>query len=292
MQRSPLLQLPGDIRNIIWDFVFHQADDVHVDFSMDQARRTDSASIFALSMTCRELYNETRDLPFWLNTVHFHVPVVQDLSVVRSHRYQNSAPALPPARRRVVEVPYNGNLASKDVALRQKAQEYITLAMRLPQVDHITTRLWEVLSRPAVLRRLRRVHVHLGFQTNNIFVERFYTAWAEVLPYLRLLRDHTELRVSFQLRLSRRLVVHYDFKVDSEAMLQEMDQCVLVDGELSLPEIASINAVRSRVWHGLFEDGVMKAYSRRVSVSLAGGCISRTQARMVVGGGGVSLLVS
>ncbi|KAF2217678.1 hypothetical protein CERZMDRAFT_92333 [Cercospora zeae-maydis SCOH1-5] len=253
-QASLLLSLPGDIRNIIWEFVFERADGMHVDFSVDPTSRRGHRSVFALSMTCRYLYNETRDLPFWLNVVHLHAPVLQDLSVLCSHRYQDSPPTPPFPSRRLVEVPFHGDLASKHVALRQKAQEYVTMAMRIPHVDLVTTRMWMLLSKPDVLRALRKVHVHLGFQTNNVFLDRFYTAWDEASPYLRMLRVHTELRVSFQLRLSRRLVVQYDFRTaDAEVMLSDVDRCVVMEGDLTLPEMASVNTVRFQIWHGLFE---------------------------------------
>lgn len=293
VQKSPFLQLPGDIRNIIYDFVFQRPDGMHIDMDADQKLHNNYHGIFALSMTCREIYIETRDLPFWLNTVHLRVPVLQDLSVVRSSRYRDSAPApthLAP-RRKVTRKSDYGDLASTDMAIRQKAQDCVTLAMRQPHIEHITTRLWDVLNSPSTLQRLRRVHFHLGFQTNNVFIERFYTAWMEVLPYLRLLREHADLRVSFQLRLSRRLVVHYDFKVDdADAMLREMDSCVLADGELSLPELATVNAVRFRVWSGLFgADDIGKCpgpYSlpRRRKMDRRG-------VSMAVVGGGVRLVV-
>lgn len=140
--------------------------------------------------------------------------------------------------------------------MQRKAQEYVTLAMRMPHIEHHTSCLRDLLSRPVILQRLRRVQLHLGFQTNNVFLERFYMAWTEILPYVRLLRGHVDLRLSFQLRLSRRLVVDYDFEANgSAAMLSEMDSCVLAEGELSVAELATVNAVRLRVWSGLFGAG-------------------------------------
>ncbi|GIZ43965.1 hypothetical protein CKM354_000717400 [Cercospora kikuchii] len=283
-QPSMLLSLPGDIRNIIWDYVFQRADGLHVDLSVDRKRRHDYRSIFALSMTCRHLYNETRGLPLWLNVVHLHVPVLQDLSVLCSHRYQDSAPSMqPPTSRRIIEAPFCGDLASKHVALRNKAQEYVTLAMRLPHVDMITTRLWTMLSKPHILRSLRKVHVHLGFQTNNVFLERFYTAWEEVLPYLLLLRNYTELRVSFQLRLSRRLVVHYDFRTDdAEMMLSDVDRCVLREGDLTLPEMASVNAIKWRIRRGLFDMTTPRSHLPRPQVKKSSATVPCWTSREVV----------
>ena len=292
IQKSPFLQLPGDIRNIVYDFVFRQPDGMHVDMDADQKPYKQDRGIFALSMTCRAIYNETRDLPFWLNTVHLRVPVLQDLTVVRSSRYRDSVPAST-HRKKPAGWPHNNSLASVDMAIRQKAQDCVTLAMRLPHLDQFTTRLRSVLSSPATLQRLRRVHVHLGFQTNNVFIERFYTAWMEILPYLRLLRQHSELRVSFQLRLSRRLVVDYDFEVDDPlAMLREMDSCVLADGELTLPELAIVNAVRFRVWSGLFgaSDSSMGICPRPFFIPGRRGP-SRSEATMAAAGGGVLLAV-
>lgn len=255
--KSLFLQLPGDVRNIVYDFVFRTSGGIYIDTSTASRKPCqDSRGIFALSMTCREIYSETRDLPFWFNTVHLRAPVLQDLRVVRSGGYQESALAYLAPQRMLSGKSYEGALASQDHSMQRKAQEHVTLAMRMPHIEHHTICLRDLLSRPVILHRLRRVQLHLGFQTNNVFLERFYMAWTEILPYVRLLRGHVDLRLSFQLRLSRRLVVDYDFEANgSAAMLSEMDSCVLAEGELSVAELATVNAVRLRVWSGLFGAG-------------------------------------
>ncbi|KAF7198554.1 hypothetical protein HII31_00293 [Pseudocercospora fuligena] len=280
--RSPFLRLPADIRNIIYNFTFFESSGIHVDFNADSPypRRTSiisnpdtTSSIFSLSLTCKEIYNETCNLPFWLNTTNFHVPILQDLWTLQNATFYaqpNSGtpsstawPMLPPSpgsRRRVIELP-PASLTAKSPLLRQKAQEYVTLAMRLPHLDDIVSRLNYTICEPTRIGRLNKVHIHLGGQTNNVFIERFFTAWSEVLPSLFALEAAVrDLRVSFALRVSRRIVVDYEFSVSNGGVkcLQEMDRCIVVPyaGDLTLPELATINSIRSKIWKGFFgEDG-------------------------------------
>lgn len=295
---SPLLQLPADIRNIIYDFTFSNANGVHIDLQEDRPRARPS-DIFALSRTCKALYRETKDLPYWLNEVHLHVPLLQDLRTMRSNSELRStntplvtiqpAPCVYKARRMLHLPGYNGRnypsgmnssnssyLNSTLPDLRQKAQDYITLAMRLPHLEPLLARLGN-LTLPSYrhpgndfLLRMRRLHIHLGVQTENIFLERFFTTWDAVAPILRGIvqsaTDCAEVRIEFQLRLSWRLQIGYEFDVRQgrEDMLAEMDLAVhramwlwRTTGDrasaLSLPELASVNAVRERVWRSFAE---------------------------------------
>ncbi|KXT12103.1 hypothetical protein AC579_7977 [Pseudocercospora musae] len=279
--RTSLLRLPADIRNIIYHFTFFEPSGIHVDFNADSPypRRTSiisnpdsTSSIFSLSLTCKEIYNETCNLPFWLNTTNFRVPILQDLWTLRHATFYaqpNSGtppstawPMLPPcpgSRRRVIELP-PASLTAKSPLLRQKAQEYVTLAMRLPHLDDIMSRLNYTICEPTRIGRLNKVHIHLGSQTNNVFIERFSTAWSEVLPSLFALEAAVrDLRVSFALRLSRRMVVDYEFSVSNGGVkcLEEMDRCVVVPyaGDITLPELATINSIRSKIWKGFFGEG-------------------------------------
>ncbi|RYN33813.1 hypothetical protein AA0112_g5632 [Alternaria arborescens] len=66
---SPLLRLPGEIRNEVYQYVlnegaYHFMDD-------DLWPMTECEERFALLRVCREIYNETRLLPFSLNTFSF-----------------------------------------------------------------------------------------------------------------------------------------------------------------------------------------------------------------------------
>ncbi|EME79589.1 uncharacterized protein MYCFIDRAFT_81077, partial [Pseudocercospora fijiensis CIRAD86] len=276
--RSPFLRLPADIRNIIYNFAFFESSGIHVDFNADSPypRRTSiisnpdtTSSIFSLSITCKEIYDESCNLPFWLNTTNLHVPILQDLWTLRNATFYaqpNSGspsstawPMLPPSpasRRRVIALP-PASLTVKSPLLRQKAQEYVTLAMRLPHLDDIVSRLNYTICEPTRIGRLNRVHIHLGSQTNNVFIERFFTAWSAVLPSLFALEAAVrDLRVSFALRVSRRMVVDYEFSVSNGGVkcLEEIDRCVVVPyaGELTIPELGTINSIRSRIWKGFF----------------------------------------
>lgn len=122
--------------------------------------------------------------------------------------------------------------------------------MRLPHIHDIVSRFERVTAQP-MISRLRKVHVHLGSQTRHPFIERFFTAWGEVVPALGMLSNLTQLRVSFELRISKRLSVAYEFGVqDADKMLAEMDACVEAD-EFTLSELATLNGIRIRVW-GVF----------------------------------------
>lgn len=252
-RRCHLLELPPDIRNIVYSLVFHEPNGVNIDFEQDDALSVlDSFS--ALTRTCKTTWNECRDLPYWLNSFHFHVPVLQDLSRLR---VLDSPPIVLPLskeyaflRRRIDIAPQK--LTVESPQLRAKAQEFITLAMRLPHIDPVISRLQDLTIRTSLLSKLRLVCVHLGSQTNNTFVARFFTAWTHVLPQLLDIRKHADLRITFDLRVSRRLVVHYAFGMrDLPSTLEQLDQCVQLE-ELTLPEMSTINSVRTRICEDAF----------------------------------------
>lgn len=66
-----------------------------------------------------------------------------------------------------------------------------------------------------------------------------------------MLNSATELRICFELRISKRLSVAYNFGVqNADKTLAEMDACVKAD-DFTLPELATLNGIRVRVW-GVF----------------------------------------
>ncbi|CAI9625594.1 unnamed protein product [Alternaria burnsii] len=66
---SPLLRLPGEIRNEIYRHVLNKGV---FEFENDVVLRTTGyGERFTLLRVCREIYNETRLLPFSLNTFYF-----------------------------------------------------------------------------------------------------------------------------------------------------------------------------------------------------------------------------
>ena len=247
-----LEMLPGDLRNIIYEKVFYEPNGVHIDFN-DKSSGRNLQSRFALAMTCKEIRNECSGLLYWLNTFHLHVPLLQNTSRLRS-----TLPVVLPLRhrdpstRRFLNTP-SGDLISKSIQLRETAQRFVTMAMRLPHIDEKIAQLSRLVRNANIISQIRRCHVHLGSQTDNAFVARFLSAWSQIAPVLADLRTKTVLRVSFGLRVSRRLVVAYDFGLrDLETTMDEMDGCVVPDGDLTLPELSSINSVRSTVCHSIF----------------------------------------
>lgn len=250
------LGLPAELREIVYDLVFDVQQGVHLNFEHSQDRRI-PPSQFALSSTCKQIYHECKDLLYWLNTFHFNVPILEEPEQIAVRNYRTSTPIVLPLpqviqshyrKRHMATAP--GNLASPNRHLREKAQHFITLAMRLPHIDQMISRLERTVSQPT-LSRLRRVHVHLGSQMRHPFIERFFGAWNEVAPALMMLNTLTELRISFELRISKRLSVAYEFGVqDADKTLAEMDSCVTAD-DFSLPELATLNGIRVRVW-GVF----------------------------------------
>ncbi|CAN9348072.1 hypothetical protein CC77DRAFT_1019508 [Alternaria alternata] len=66
---SPLLHLPGEIRNEIYQYVLNEGVYDFMDGIVSPTYECDER--FALLRVCREIYNETRLLPFSLNTFHF-----------------------------------------------------------------------------------------------------------------------------------------------------------------------------------------------------------------------------
>lgn len=66
-----------------------------------------------------------------------------------------------------------------------------------------------------------------------------------------MLSTRTVLRISFELMISKRLSVVYDFGVqNAEKTLEEMDACVEAE-DFTLSELAILNGIRVRVW-GVF----------------------------------------
>lgn len=247
-----LEMLPGDLRNIIYEKVFYEPNGVHIDFN-DKSAGRNLQTRFALAVTCKEIRDECSGLLYWLNTFHLHVPLLQNTSRLRS-----TLPVvlplrhLDPSTRRFLNTP-TGDLISKSIQLRETAQRFVTMAMRLPHIDEKIDQLSRLVKNTVVISQIRHCHVHLGSQTDNAFVARFLSAWNQVAPVLADLRTKTELRVSFGLRVSKRLVVAYEFGLrDLETTMQDMDGCVIPDGDLTLPELSSINSVRSTVCHSIF----------------------------------------
>lgn len=103
-----------------------------------------------------------------------------------------------------------------------------------------------------VIDRIRNVHIHLGSQVRHPFIERFFTAWGQVAPALSIISARTNVRVSFELRISKRLSVAYGFGIqNADQTLSEMDACVEAE-EFTLSELAILNGVRVRVWGAFF----------------------------------------
>ena len=176
-------------------------------------------------------------------------------------------------------VPQIDPFAVRKDTTKQKAQDFVSSATRSPHARDVAENLSRAIDQTWVMFKLRKVHVHLGWQVNHTFVERFFHAWRVVEASLCRLRGRVDLRISFELRISRWLVVEYDFGVGSpEQTLAEMDRCVKVDGVLTLPEISTINAVRLRVWRTFFErEGALKPVSfrappSRTAVGVPGTC--------------------
>lgn len=237
-----LLQLPPDIRNIIYDFVFFEPKGISIDFT-EYYRTSSRHTIFALAMTCKEIYKETRGLPYSLNVYHFQVPVLQNMESLFTTASPFSTWPVP-----------RPDAFRESNALGQKSKQFVSSATRSPLAIDVAQSLSEAIDQTWVMSKLRRVHIHLGSQTNHTFVERFFHAWSEVDDSLCRLRARSDLRISFELRISRWLVVQYSFNVGSpEETLAEMDYCVKVDGVLTLPEISTINAVRLSVWRTFFQ---------------------------------------
>lgn len=251
---SSLLALPADVRNIIYGLVFFESDGIHLDLT--RCRYSEGLrDTFALALTCREVYNETRGLPYWLNVIHLHVPVLQNMESTCTTKGPLTTWPVPQMN------PFGSGqgvsrsivLPDQNSALRHRSQEFVSLATRRPHAKDIAYHLSRFVNKPSTLSQLRRVHVHLGSQVNNTFVERFFQAWAEVKDLLRKLNAALQLRISFQLRLSRRLVLTYDFEVTTaEKTLADLDACVKTDEALTLPELSTINCVRLRIWNTFF----------------------------------------
>jgi hypothetical protein len=87
MQHSPLLDLPGEIRNCIYDYVFtvgtytftrqitHSRLGRHVEYITSRLPVAHSGNIspeVALTYTCRQIYSESKLLSFMLNTFYFN----------------------------------------------------------------------------------------------------------------------------------------------------------------------------------------------------------------------------
>ncbi|KAK4499165.1 hypothetical protein PRZ48_009677 [Zasmidium cellare] len=224
-----LLTLPADVRNIIYDLVFHEPNGISIDFTNSQADKSQHTT-FALALTCKEIHNETRNLPYWLNVYHFHVPVLQNMESLFTAAGPLSAWPVP-------QTNPIGIRRNEGGMVKQKAQDFVSSATRSPHARDVAENLSRAIDQTWVMFKLRKVHVHLGSQINHTFVERFFHAWREVEASLCRLRGRVDLRISFELRISRWLVVEYDFGVGSpEQTLAEMDRCVKVDGALTLPE--------------------------------------------------------
>ncbi|KAK4629739.1 hypothetical protein CLAFUW4_08481 [Fulvia fulva] len=146
-----------------------------------------------------------------------------------------------------------------------KTLQFVTMAMRDPHLDEIMHRLDAVVGQARITSKLRTVHIDLGSITNNTFLERFFHAWDEVAPRLAAMSGNvtvgSEIRLIFQVRLSRRFVVDYDFTLKERiAAIREMDLCVSRGAydveDFTLPELGTINAMRKRVWETFFVSGV------------------------------------
>lgn len=240
--RSYLLAIPPDVRNIIYELVFRQIDGIHLDLDSEEPLLPSSS--FALARTCRQIRDECRDLPFWLNTFHFHVPIL------RTPRKQCPAMYSPPPLQqyqRKLDIRPDYDLTASTQALRQTAREFVTAAMRLPHIDVMLVRLEKLIRIPSLISRMRRVHLDLGSQTDNVFIARFVSAWTQIAPILDdLFAECSAARVSFQLRVSRRLVVDWDLgkEADLEYRLVKLVDWLDIGEELTLPELSVINTVR------------------------------------------------
>lgn len=252
---SALLSLPADTRNIIYNLVFQEPDGIHIDFTNHQSPKG-TLTVFALALTCREIYHETSLLPYWLNIFHFHVPILQDMETIL-------ATAIPPDKSPVSQGWHVGSrkegsevlpLCKTTGALEQKSEEFVSMATQSPHAKDLANLLANAVNESQFVSRLRKIHIHLGSQINNTFVEKFFRVWHEVEDPLRKLSTRAQLRISFELRLSRRLIVEYDFQVAGpEKTLSDMDCCVTGDAILTLPEVSTINAVRMRLWRTFFQ---------------------------------------
>lgn len=284
-----LLQLPANVRNIIYNFVFFEPQGIHIDFS--QSGWCESLrAVYALALTCKAVFRECHGLPCWLNVVHFHAPVLENVEsglTTAGPLETWSAPQMMPSgcsQRGTASLDLSVNRA----ALRQKAQEFVALAVRSQHAREIANRLSRMIDQPRRMSHLRRIHAHLGSQVNNVYVERFFHAWDEVGSSLRKLSAQAELRIFFDLRISRRLVVAYEFDVTgAEKTLVDLDRCVKLDGVLTLPELSTINALRLRLWNTFFAkvNGAVKpvcylAEQERHAVSVSKACYERSEELM------------
>ncbi|EME44043.1 hypothetical protein DOTSEDRAFT_71747 [Dothistroma septosporum NZE10] len=250
------LSLPPDIRNMIYDLVFHCPDGILIDFT--HSYHLGLGTLPSLASTCRQIYDESHDLPYWLNTFHFRLPVFRDLQALRAispSMLKFPLPARDPSPRRLIRP-----ADEKGSELR-----FVTMAMRDPHLEEIMQNFEEVVGQWRVTNRLRKVHVDLGSITNNTFLERVFHAWEEVAPRLAALsgsmRIGSETRLIFRLRLSKRFIVDYDFTLrERMATMREMDACVSRGAfdveEFTLPELGTINAMRKRVWDTFFVSGL------------------------------------
>lgn len=73
MPLSPLLALPAELRNEIWDYALTSPTST-LSFNADTKRFDVSAIGAGLLTTCRLLFEETRYLPLQLNRLVFEVP--------------------------------------------------------------------------------------------------------------------------------------------------------------------------------------------------------------------------
>lgn len=73
---SPLLSLPAELRNIIWAHVlggttYNIKCELRIPWGTTIKNTTVQENSLALLRTCRQIYSETRLIPFRLNTFHF-----------------------------------------------------------------------------------------------------------------------------------------------------------------------------------------------------------------------------
>ncbi|GIZ43786.1 hypothetical protein CKM354_000700000 [Cercospora kikuchii] len=84
MNRCRLLELPGELRNNIYEIALLQDEPIQIDLTRPSTSQTASSSIFSLLQTCKQIRSEARDL-IYDNTFEFITAIHQSQEPINNN---------------------------------------------------------------------------------------------------------------------------------------------------------------------------------------------------------------
>lgn len=121
-EHSPLMQLPGELRNMILAMVLTHDDGIHVNRDYGWARRhfdTTLSQALDPMLTCKQLFRETRTLFFRLNEINVHVDLTNKSKIQLITKLLSEVPsALCSSSSRVILWPSDSTYAAHEPGRR------------------------------------------------------------------------------------------------------------------------------------------------------------------------------